>query len=799
MAIDKALPNTIPEEVAVDKLAGILPTNEEGSPEVEIEIQEEGFIEQEPESAEIPFGANLSEFIEEDELGKISDNLRADYEMDKSSRQDWERSYVDGIKLLGFKYEERARPFQGASGVTHPLLAESATQFQAQAYKELLPPGGPVKCNIVGAHSIDSEDQAQRVKDFMNYQITNVMEEYDPDMDQLLFNLGLAGSAFKKVYFDAQEQRAKASFIPCEDLIVPFYATDLASSPRVTHIVKQTYNDVRKNQVAGFYRDVEIRPSLTNTNEIQEEYQNVSGVSSTTYGEEDDNEYTLFEIHCDLNIPGFEDRDVTTGAATGIRLPYIVTIDEGSGKVLSIYRNYIETDPLRKKIQYFVHYKFLPGLGFYGFGLIHMLGGLSRTATSALRQLIDAGTLSNLPAGFKARGLRVADDDNPIQPGEFRDVDAPSGDLRAGLLPLPYKEPSQTLFLLLGFCVDAGKRFAAVADAKVADSNQANPVGTTMAMIEQGTKVMSAIHKRMHYAQRIEFKLLAKVFQTYLPPEYPYNVVGGNKMIKQQDFDDRVDIIPVSDPSIFSMAQRIELAQAQLQLSQTNPQIHNIYEAYRRMDQALGVQNIQAILKPPPKPEPVDPAMENAEALKGKELQAWPEQNHSAHIKAHRAFMSSSLVRSSVLAMAALQAHISQHIGFLARQMVMEQNKAMLEQVAQRYNGQIPPEVQEELKKTLESQIAEMEAQITEEIVAEEQEYLEGAGEDPLVALKNRELDIKEQDAMRKAKYDEGRNVLDTAKLAQKAQIDEAKLNQNLNIAEMRIENQQDLAKMRKN
>ena len=427
-----------------------------------------------------------------------------------------------------------------------------------------------------------------------------------------------------------------------------------------------------------------------------------------------------------------------------------------------------------------------------------MLGGLSRTATSALRQLIDAGTLSNLPAGFKARGLRVADDDNPIQPGEFRDVDAPSGDLRAGLLPLPYKEPSQTLFLLLGFCVDAGKRFAAVADAKVADSNQANPVGTTMAMIEQGTKVMSAIHKRLHYAQRIEFKLLAKVFQTYLPPEYPYAVVGGNKMVKQTDFDDRVDIIPVSDPSIFSMAQRVELAQAQLQLSQTNPQIHNIYEAYRRMYQALGVQNIQAILQPPPKPEPKDPAIENSEALKGKELQAWPEQNHSAHIKAHRAFMSSSLVRSSVLAMASLQAHISQHIGFLARQMVMEQNKQMLEEIAQRYNGQIPPEVQEELKKALESQIAEMEAQITEEIVAEEQEYLEGAGEDPLVALKNRELDIKEQDAMRKAKYDEGRNILDTAKLAQKAQIDQAKLDQNLNIAEMRIENQQDIARMRK-
>ena len=794
MAIEKALPNMAPGEL--DPLG----VAQEQS-EVNIELTDDGgaLINQEQELPQLPFDGNLAEVIEDNELEKMSDNLRAYYEDDKSSRQDWERSYVDGIKLLGFKYEERARAFQGASGVTHPLLAESATQFQAQAYKELLPAGGPVKCNIVGEQNEETEQQANRVKDYMNYQITTVMEEYDPDMDQLLFHLGLAGSAFKKVYFDAQQQRAKASFIPVEDLIVPFYATDLESCQRITHIVKQSYNEVRKNQVGGFYRDVEIRPSLVENNQIQEEYQNVQGISSTTYGEEDDNEYTLLEFHCDLDIPGFEDRNLETGEPTGIRVPYVVTVDEGSGKVLSIYRNYREDDPLRKKIQYFVHYKFLPGLGFYGFGLIHMLGGLSRTATSALRQLIDAGTLSNLPAGFKARGLRVADDDNPIQPGEFRDVDAPSGDLRAGLLPLPYKEPSQTLFMLLGFCVDAGKRFAAVADAKVGDSNQANPVGTTMAMIEQGTKVMSAIHKRMHYAQRIEFKLLAKVFQTYLPPEYPYNVVGGNKMIKQQDFDERVDIIPVSDPSIFSMSQRIELAQAQLQLSQTNPQIHNIYEAYRRMYQALGVQNIQAILKPPPKPAPKDPAIENSDALKAQELQAYPEQNHSAHIKAHRAFMSSSLVRSSMLAMASLQAHISQHIGFLARQMVMEQNKEMLEKVAQQYGDQMPPEVQKQLTVMLESQIAEMEAQITEEIVAEEQEYLEGSGQDPLVELKNRELDIKEQDAMRKAQYDEGRSVLDTAKLAQKAQIDQAKLDQNLGIAEMRIQNQQQLAKMRKN
>jgi hypothetical protein len=795
MAIEKALPNMAPGEL--DPLG----VAQEQS-EVNIELTDDGgaLINEEQALPEMPFDGNLAEVIEDNELEKMSDNLRAYYEDDKSSRQDWEKSYVDGIKLLGFKYEERARPFQGASGVTHPLLAESATQFQAQAYKELLPAGGPVKCNIVGEQNEETEQQANRVKDYMNYQITTVMEEYDPDMDQLLFHLGLAGSAFKKIYFDAQQQRAKASFIPVEDLIVPFYATDLESCQRVTHIVKQSYNEVRKNQVGGFYRDVEIRPSLVENNQVQEEYQNVQGISSTTYGEEDDNEYTLLEFHCDLDIPGFEDRNLETGEPTGIRVPYVVTVDEGSGKVLSIYRNFREDDPLRKKIQYFVHYKFLPGLGFYGFGLIHMLGGLSRTATSALRQLIDAGTLSNLPAGFKARGLRVADDDNPIQPGEFRDVDAPSGDLRSGLLPLPYKEPSQTLFMLLGFCVDAGKRFAAVADAKIGDSNNANPVGTTMAMIEQGTKVMSAIHKRMHYAQKVEFKLLSKVFQQYLPPEYPYNVVGGNRMIKQQDFDDRVDIIPVSDPNIFSMSQRIQLAQAQLQLTGANPGIHNIYEAYRRMYQALGVNNIDAVLPPPPKPGPVDPAKENSEALKSKPLTAYPEQNHEAHIKAHRAFMSSSLVRQSLIAMAALQSHISEHISFMARQQVMEKNKEELEQLQQQLGGQqLPPELQKEMQNRLESEIAEVESTITEEIVAEEQEYLEGTGKDPLVELKTREIDIKEQDAQRKAMYDMEKLDIDRGKLDQKTEIDQKKLDQDAEIAAMRAGINLKQAKMRKN
>jgi hypothetical protein len=452
-----------------------------------------------------------------------------------------------------------------------------------------------------------------------------------------------------------------SKFIPSEDLVVNYMATDLETAERVGQIVKMNRNELRKLQNAGFYRDIEVEES-DEESKIQAKYDRLEGVERTEYA---DNAYTLYEIHCNLDIPGFEDKDAKTGEETGIELPYVVTIDEGSGKVLSIYRNYKEDDPLKKKIQYFVHYKFLPGLGFYGFGLIHMLGGLSRTATATLRQLIDAGTLSNLPAGFKARGLRIKDDDSPLQPGEFRDVDAPGGDLRQGLLPLPYKGPDQVLFQLLGFCVDAGKRFAAVADMKIAETNTNAPVGTTLAMMEQGAKVMSAIHKRLHYAQKIEFKLLARVFSTSLPGEYPYQVVGGNQTVKQADFDDRIDVVPVSDPNMFSMSQRVAMAQLQLQLAQSNPEQHNLQEAYRRMYLALGVDNIEALLPPPPQPQPTDPGLENSISLLGRPLKAFEGQDHQAHIDAHRAFMSSMLVKSNLPVMSILQAHISEHISLL--------------------------------------------------------------------------------------------------------------------------------------
>ena len=604
----------------------------------------------------------------------------------------------------------------------------------------------------------------------MNYLITDEMEDYDPDMDQLLFYLPLAGSSFKKVYYDADLARPVAKFVPAEDLVVPYLSTDLDTCERVTHIVKMTSNDLRKAQFAGFYRDVELNDPYEEESKTQEKYNDIQGETKPA----NTDIYTLLEIHCDLDIPGFEDMD--QGEPTGIKIPYIVTIEEGSGKVLSIYRNYRQDDPTKRKTEYFIHYKFLPGLGFYGFGLIHMLGGLSRTATAALRQLIDAGTLSNLPAGFKARGLRIRDDDNPIQPGEFRDVDAPSGDLRNGLLPLPYKGPDQTLFALLGFVVDAGRRFAAVADAKLGEGSQANPVGTTMALLEQGSKVMSAIHKRLHYAQKKEFRILARIIAEFLPPEYPYMVAGGNRQIKQTDFDNRVDILPVSDPTIFSMSQRITLAQTQLQLAQSNPQIHNLYEAYRRMYESMGVQQIDQILPPPPQPQPMDPAMENSQVLMQTPLQAFPQQDHIAHIEAHRAFMSSYLVKNTPNIMALLQSHISQHISFVARQEIEAKNAPIFQQQAAQFGGQLPPQLLQQFQTQNEREIAQRIRELTEEMVAEEQEYLEGMTKDPLVTLKKEELALRAEELELRAQKDGEKQALEEQKAAIAAQQNQEKI-----------------------
>jgi hypothetical protein len=535
-----------------------LPQEEVVENEIDIELPpEEGVVEEAAEavSDELDFYKNLAEDMDERSLARLSSQLISDYKKDRVSRADWEQTYVQGLDLLGFKYRDQTRPFQGATGVTHPLLAESVTQFQAQAYKELLPSEGPVRTQVVGLETPEILQQAERVKDFMNYMLMEEMEEYTPDFDQLLFYLPLSGSSFKKVYYDEIMQRAVSKFVPADDLIVPYYATDLKDCERITHVIRMSENDVIKKQKSGFYRDVELIAKQAEQTAIQQKLSEIEGVKPSG---EIENQFNILEMHVDLDLEEFEN----TGKKDkkDIRVPYIVSIDEGSQEILSIYRNYDPEDELMRRKEYFVHFKFLPGLGFYGFGLIHMIGGLSRSATSSLRQLLDAGTLANLPAGFKSRGIRIRDDNQPFQPGEFRDVDAPGGNIRDQFQILPFKEPSPTLFQLLGFVVQAGQRFASIADMQVGDGNQQAAVGTTIALLERGSRVMSAIHKRCYYAMKQEFRILAKVFADYLPPVYPYAVYGADRMVKIQDFDDRVDVIPVADPNIFSMSQRVTLA-----------------------------------------------------------------------------------------------------------------------------------------------------------------------------------------------------------------------------------------------
>jgi len=740
---------------------------------------------------QIPHNANLADFLDEGYLREISSDLRASYEDDMESRSEWEETYTKGLDQLGVKYEERTQPFQGASGVTHPLIAESVTQFQAQAYKELLPSGGPVKTQVLGLQDAAREEQASRVKEFMNYQIMEVMEEFDPDMDQLLFYLPLSGSTFKKVYYDEAKQRAVSKFIPAQDLVVPYAASDLATASRVTHVLRMDANEIRKMQIAGFYKEVELS-TYNQEDEVREKIDNIQG-TSRTYSDEI---YTILEMHVDLDIEGFEDMS-PNGEPTGIAIPYIVTLDEGSGHILSVRRNFEEGAGLAKKQQYFVHYKFMPGLGFYGFGLIHMIGGLGRAATSILRQLIDAGTLANLPAGFKARGVRVRNDDEPLQPGEWRDIDAPGGNIRDAIIPLPYKEPSATLAQLLGALIEGGRRFVSLADQQTGDTNSAAPVGTTVAMLERGMKVMSAIHKRLHYSQRQEFRVLARIFRDNLPPEYPYDVEGGNRMIKAEDFDSRVDVVPVSDPNIFSMAQRVTLAQTQLQLAQSNPQVHNLHAAYRRMYQALEVQNIDEILPPPPEPQPLDPAIENARALMGEILTTFPEQNHEIHIRIHMAFMKTPLVMTSPQVMGTFYSHIMEHVSQKARKMVQAEIEGLISQTQlAAQGGAINPEVAQQQIMELQQRVsdpAQMEALISmqmEKLMAEVLPGLLPTGDDPmadpLVQIRMQELALKEKDLQRKTEDDQGDMLIELQKMQQRAATDAARIEVQEDIAENR-------------
>ncbi len=808
--IDKALPNveqtiTVPGEEAVTETE----VTEDRIPspdDIEVTQTDDG-------GAEINFepGAvnqagteshfdNLADLLPDEVLGDLASTLYENYMQYKQSRKDWEDSYVKGLDLLGFKYENPTQPFQGASGATHPVLAEAVTQFQAQAYKELLPATGPVHTQIMGKPDRAKEEQSVRVKDFMNYQLMDKMKEYEPEFDQMLFYLPLSGSTFKKVYYDELLGRAVSKFVPADDLIVPYTASSLEDAEAVCHTLKMSENDLRKQQVSGFYRDVDIKPGYDQETEVEKKERELEGVTKTRQ----EDMFSIVECHTDLDLEGFEDIG-QDGEPTGIKLPYIVTLEMGSREILSIRRNYKAEDPTRTKIQYFVHFKFLPGLGFYGFGLIHMIGGLSRTATTALRQLLDAGTLSNLPAGFKQRGIRVRDEAQSIQPGEFRDVDAPGGNIRDAFMPLPFKEPSQTLLSLMGIVVQAGQRFAAIADMQVGDGNQQAAVGTTIALLERGSRVMSAIHKRLYVAMKSEFKLLAGIFKTYLPPEYPYDVVGGQRNIKVADFDDKVDILPVADPNIFSQSQRITMAQTELQLAQSNPQIHNLYEAYRAMYTAIGVRDIDKILPPPQQPQPIDPAQENILAMTGKPFQAFKGQDHQAHITSHLNFMSTNIARNNPMILGALEKNIFEHISLMAQEQIEVEFReeiaqtTQMQQMMQQLMAQGPQmmqspqfmQMQQQLlgmQLSMESRKAKLIAEMTQEFMEEENKIMGQLGNDPIAKLKARELDLKAMDDRRKETEGQEKINLDRMKAMMNQGQHDDKLAQNEELAELRAD-----------
>ena len=794
--IDKPLPNVDVKDEAFVETEVETPIEDNVKREdVEVTMDEEGGAEVSFDPSAAPLQStdhfqNLAEIMDDQDLDELGSKLYGQYTEYKESRGDWEQSYREGLDLLGFKYERRTEPFRGASGVNPPVLAEAVTHFQAQAYKELLPADGPVRAQILGDITNEKQDQAHRVKDFMNYQIMDQMQEYEPEFDQMLFYLPLSGSTFKKVYYDDLLGRAVSKFVPADDLIVPYSANSLEDADAIIHIIRMSENELRKQQVSGFYRDIELGQPPVSTNQLKEKERQLEGV--TKDGQED--QYTLLEMHVNLDLPGFEDVG-TNGEETGIKLPYIVTIAESNNKILSIRRNFTQDDPTKEKIKYFVQFKFLPGTGFYGFGLIHMIGGLTRTATAALRQLLDAGTLANLPAGFKTRGIRIRDDAQPLQPGEFRDVDAPGGNIKDQFMQLPFKGPDATLLQLMGIVVNAGQRFASIADSQVGDMNQQAAVGTTVALLERGSRVMSAIHKRLYVGLKQEFKLLAEVFKSYLPAEYPYDVPGATRNIKVQDFDDRIDILPVADPNIFSQTQRISMAQSQLQLAQSNPQVHDLYQAYRSMYEALGVKNINAILPPPVQPQPIDPSLEEIAAMAGKPFQAFPGQDHKAHIDSHLSFMQSNMVQNSPAVMGALQKNILERISLMAQEQIQlefqqELQQAQQMQVMLQQNPQNPELIAQAnmLTSKINARKAKLIAEMTKEYMDEEQKILSEFGGDPLIKLKSRELDIRARADEAKRAYDEGRISLDTLRAMQNQQQFDEKLQQNEELANLRAD-----------
>jgi len=769
----------MPVDKAVNQAPALeLIVNDIEEPEVEIILEEDGGATVEigeDDSADVDFYANLAEVVDPDALGRVSMDLMDLFQSDKSSREEWESQYTKGLELLGLKMEERTQPFRGASGAVHPMLTEAVVQFQSQAFKELMPAGGPVRTQVVGRETLDKAQQAARVQEFMNYQITTVMKEFTPEMDQALFYLGYGGSVFKKTYHDSTLGRMVSKLVLADDLYIPYTGSSVMSQcPRITHRIAMYENDFKKRVWAGEYLDYYIPDAedALRVSDIQDGIDRIVGLEPTS----NTDEVFLLEFHVDLDLEGFEDRD-GDGNYTGIKRPYVVTVEESTGQVVGIRRNWREDDDLKARIEYFVHYVLVEGLGAYGLGFVHLIGGLSKAATSSLRQLIDAGTLANLPAGFKTKGARISDSDDPHQPGEWRDIDVGGADLKASLLPLPYKEPSQTLFALLGFTVDAGRRLASIADMQVGDGNQGAAVGTTIALLERGSMVMSAIHKRLHYAQKLEFEMLARGFADFLPDEYPYDVPGASRKIKKQDFDNMVAVLPVADPNIFSTAQRITLAQTQLQLAQSAPQMHNLYEAYYRVYASLNVRDIDGILRPQNSQMPKDPAQENADVLDMMELKAFAGQQHDAHIASHLIMGLSPMLAQIPQAAMTLQKHILSHVRLKAEEDVeAELFKAY---------GSDPDRMVSALQK--EGMVAMKVAQYMQEVRDLQAQLTGGGGEaDPVVALKEKELELRAQEDQMDNQIDQQKLALDQQKIQANMQANQARIDSQLAIAQER-------------
>ena len=734
------------------------------------------------EMGNVEFDSNLAEFIDDDVLQELGSKLVGDYNGDKDSRSEWEETYTKGLDQLGLKIEERTTPWSGACGVFHPMLSEAVIRFQSQSITEMFPAAGPVRTKIVGKITEEKEKQSQRVEDYLNYLLTHEMSEYRTETEKMLFSLPLAGSAFRKVYFDPSLDRPSSIFVPAEDVVVNYGASDLETCERATHVMRKSSNTVRKMQVNGFYRDVNIPDGSQKMSDITKKYDEITG-ESDTYNY--DQSHTILEMQVDLDLEGFEDTD-SSGKQTGIAIPYVVTIDYPSGIILSIRRNYYEDDSAKLRRMHFVHYQYLPGLGFYGFGLIHMVGGLAKSATSILRQLVDAGTLSNLPGGLKARGLRIKGDDTPIMPGEFRDVDVPGGAIRDNITFLPYKEPSGTLYNLLQNIVEEGRRFASMSDMKISDMNNQAPVGTTLALLERNQKVMSAVQSRLHASMRKEFDILVGIVKDFTDPSYPYETDEGED-IKAEDFDNRVDVLPVSDPNAATMAQRIMQYQAAMQLAQSSPDMYNLPELHRQMLNVLGIEDVEDIIPDVDDVKPVDPVTAVQNIITGKPVKAFIDQDHDAHIavvtSAQQDPAIQQLVGQSPNAagiLAAGSAYINEHLSMQYRK-----------EVEREMGIELPPEgepIPADVEKRISSLVAEAAKRVLGTSQAEaEQQRVQEQLKDPLIQAKEREVAIKEAQAKAKMDIDEGRLLLDATKAASNKQIQEARLKQEQEIAGAKI------------